>query len=165
MNVNEQITSNPVRLVGDNGKHVGIVDITDALRYAEEKGLDLVEMQSGNPSVCKVMDYGKYKYELSVKKKLDARKNTSKKTKCIRLSPKIEPHDVETKVNQVRKLISSGHKVRFRLDYKNRENAHKEIGMQVINSVIEMLKDVAQVDKSPQFEGRSLICLISKKED
>jgi translation initiation factor IF-3 len=129
-----------------------------------EAGLDLVEIvPNADPPVCKIIDYGKYKYELSKKEKIQKKKQHVIHVKEIRLSPKIEQHDLEFKIKNARKFLEQGDKVKFNILFKGRQIAHKEFGNQLIQKIIEELSEIAKVESEPQFEGRNLVTVLIKK--
>jgi len=162
--VNEQIKSPKVRVIGIQGKQIGVLNIDQALRLADEEGFDLVEVApEGNPPVCKLMDYGKYKYELSKKEKIIKKKQHTIQVKEIRLRPKIEEHDFEFKSRNARKFIEAGNKVKATVIFKGREMTHSEFGEQVLNHFAEELADIARVEKPAQMEGRNMIMFLTKK--
>ncbi|UCE08664.1 MAG: translation initiation factor IF-3 [bacterium] len=162
--VNEQIKSPRVRVIGTDGNQIGIVKIAEANRLAMEAGLDLVEIvPTADPPVCKIIDYGKYKYELSKKEKIQKKKQHVIHVKEIRLSPKIEQHDIDFKIKHARKFIEQGDKVRFNILFKGRQIAHKEFGDQLIEKVIEELSDIAKVESEPRIEGRNMVTVLIKK--
>lgn len=153
-----------MRLIDENNQQVGIVDLSDALRRAEEAGLDLVEVApNANPPVCKIMDFGKYKYELSKKEKETKKKQHVIITKEIRLRPKIEEHDFEFKARHARKFIEQGYRVKAAVLFRGREMAHREYGVRLLEKLKEYLSDIAKVDKEPSMEGGQLIMFFSKK--
>lgn len=164
MRVNEQIKSPSVRVIGADGNQVGILKIGEANRLAMEAGLDLVEIvPNADPPVCKIIDFGKYKYELSKKDKIQKKKQHVIHVKEIRLSPKIEQHDIEFKIKHARKFIEQGDKVKFNIVFKGRQIAHKEFGDQLFEKIIEELSDLAKVESDPQFEGRNMVAVLIKK--
>ncbi len=127
-------------------------------------GLDLVEIvPTADPPVCKIMDYGKYRYELSKKEKIQKRKQHTIQVKEIRLSPKIEQHDIEFKIKHARKFLEQGDKVKFNIIFKGRQIAHKEFGEQLISRIVQELADVAKPEGEPQFEGRNMVVVLIKK--
>jgi translation initiation factor IF-3 len=129
-----------------------------------EASLDLVEIvPNADPPVCKIIDYGKYKYELSKKEKIQKKKQHVIHVKEIRLSPKIEQHDLEFKIKNARKFLEQGDKVKFNILFKGRQIAHKEFGNQLIQKIIEELSEIAKVESEPQFEGRNLVTVLIKK--
>jgi len=146
-----------VRLIGADGEQIGIVERGRALNLATEAGYDLVEVSpNSSPPVCKIMDYGKYCYEISKKEKLTKKKQHVIHVKEIRMRPKIETHDFEFKMRHARKFLEAGNRVKVTVLFKGREIAHKEFGEQIIEKVIEELEDIAKVEREAQFEGRTL---------
>ncbi len=138
--------------------------VTQALRLAEEKGLDLVEVApNANPPVCRIMDYGKYKYEQSKKEKSHKKKQAATQVKEIRLRPKIEEHDYEFKLKHARKFLEGGHKVKATVMFRGREMAHQEFGHALIKRFIEDLADIAKVVREPTMEGRQIVVYLVKK--
>jgi len=151
-------------VIGTDGNQIGILKIGEANKLAMEAGLDLVEIvPTADPPVCKIIDYGKYKYELSKKEKIQKKKQHVIHVKEIRLSPTIEQHDVEFKIKHARKFLEQGDKVRFNILFKGRQIAHKEFGDQLMDKIIEELNDIAKVESEPQFEGRNLVTILIKK--
>ncbi len=151
-------------MIGTDGDQIGILKIGEANRLALEAGLDLVEIvPTADPPVCKIIDFGKYKYELSKKEKTQKKKQHVIHVKEIRLSPKIEQHDIEFKIKHARSFIEQGDKVKFNIVFKGRQIAHKEFGDHLIKKIIEELSDIAKVESEPQFEGRSMVAVLIKK--
>jgi translation initiation factor IF-3 len=144
-----------------DGQQLGIMPTNQARTLAQEEGLDLVEMvPTAEPPVCHIVDYGKWKYEQSIKKKEQTKNNKQVLDKEIQFTPGIGDHDVETKLKKAREFLEQGHKVQFVVQYKGRENAHKDLGFKLIDSVIEKLADVASVEGKPRLEGKRLFCRI-----
>jgi translation initiation factor IF-3 len=159
--INDRIRFSPVVVVDKDGNNLGTKDIKDAQYMARKDGLDLVEVSPGSrPPVCRIMDYSKYKYEKSIKEKNQKRNSKISQIKEIRLRPSIGKHDIDTKIKAARKFLSQGNKVQFRLQYKRRENAHKNQGFSVIEEIIEELKDVGSAASTPKLNGNNLNCLI-----
>jgi translation initiation factor IF-3 len=155
--VNNQITAREIRLIGADNQQVGIVPITKGLELAEEEGYDLVEVApEAKPPVCKLLDYGKYKYELSKKEKDSKKKQHVIVVKEIRLRPRTEEHDFDFKIRHARKFLEQKNKVKFTVLFRGREMAYKEFGEQLLDKVIESLDDIAKVESERKFEGRSL---------
>ncbi len=143
---------------------MGIMPVTQALRLAEEEGLDLVEVApNANPPVCKIMDYGKYKYELAKKEKSTKKKQMSMHVKEIRMRPKIEEHDYEFKTKHARKFLEAGNKVKATVIFRGRALAHQEFGRELLNRFIEDLSDIAKVVREPVMEGRQMVTYLVKK--
>ena len=162
--INEQIRTTPVRLIGADGSQVGIVDIRDAQIEAQKADLDLVEISpKADPPVCKVMDFGKYRYEITKREKA-SKKHSSSQIKGIRLSPKISEHDFNFKVESARKFLELGHKVKISLIFRGRLITHKEFGEKVISDFAEALTDIAKLESRPKMEGaRNMVIILVKK--
>jgi len=144
----------PIRLVGPDNEQIGVVETSDAMRMAQEKGLDLVEISpEARPPVCKIMDYGKYKYELSQKARKTRAASKSSEMKELRLgrSVKIDPHDIQVRVDQARRFLMAGHKVMFTQRFKGREIAHKELGLLNLASCRDKLADISRVEQPPRW--------------
>lgn len=153
--INHMIRISPIRLIDANGDQVGIVDTPDAMRMAQDAGLDLVEINpETRPPICKIMDYGKYKYELS--KRENKQTNKGNEIKEIRLgrSVKIGVHDVQIRVDQARRFLLAGHKVQLTQRFRGREMMHKELGLERLYQICEDLGDVAKVEMAPRWLGR-----------
>lgn len=149
------IRISPIRVVGPDNEQIGVIETNEAIRMAQEQGLDLVEIvPDSRPPVCKIMDYGKYRYEIT--KKEGKAKGHSQELKEIRLgrSVKIGNHDVEIRVNQARRFLMAGHKVQFTQRFKGREMMHKELGLERLADIVQALSDIAKVELSPRWMGR-----------
>lgn len=165
--INEQIRVSQVLVIGPNGEQVGVKPISDAQTLANYAGLDLVLINpNGNPPVCKVMDYNKYKYEKSKKEKeaLKRQKQTLSELKEFRLSPTIDVGDFETKLRNVRKYIEKGDKVKVVIRFKGRQMAHTELGRDVLVKFADRLSDVAEISEQPKLDGRSMSMLLVQKK-
>lgn len=162
--INEQIRDKEVRVIGTDGEQLGIMSAKEALKLAEEAGVDLVKIApTAKPPVCKIVDYGKYKYELTRKEKEAKKKQKVIETKEIRLSPNIDTNDLNTKINAARKFISKGDKVKVTLRFRGREMAHMANSKHILDDFAEALADVATVDKAPKVEGRSMAMFLTEK--
>ena len=162
--INEQIRDKEVRLIGEDGEQLGIVSSRDALKMAEEAGLDLVKIApTAKPPVCKIVDYGKYKYEQVRKEKEAKKKQKTIDIKEVRFSPNIDTNDLNTKINQARKFLSKGDKVKVSIRFRGRELAHTEIGIDILNNFAAQLEDVAVVEKPAKVEGRSMVMFLAEK--
>ena len=154
--INEQIRDKEVRLIGSDGEQLGIMSAKEAMFKAQEAGLDLVKIApQAKPPVCKIIDYGKYRYELARKEKEAKKKQKTIDVKEVRLSPNIDTNDLKTKVNAARKFIEKGNKVKVTLRFRGREMAHVQSSKQILDVFSERMADVAVVDKAPKMEGRS----------
>ncbi len=151
-------------MIGAEGEQLGILPTPEAFRKAQENGYDLVEVApTSMPPVCRIMDYGKYKYELSKKDHQNRRHQKSTQVKEIKLRPRTDKHDLEIKVRQVRGFLSEGNKTKISVNYRGREMANLELGRTVMQSVIEQLADAATIEYAPRMEGRSLIMVVAPK--
>ena len=156
--INEEIKSSQVRVIGSNGEQVGIVPIAEALALAEKQQLDLVEVAANaDPPVCRVMDFGKYKYQLSKKEKLSRKKQHVIHVKEIRFRPTIDDHDIAFKVKQGRKFIDQGNHLRIRVLFKGRQIIHPELGQQVLERIKSEFEDIAKMETEPVSENRSIV--------
>ncbi|MFO0983817.1 MAG: translation initiation factor IF-3 [Planctomycetota bacterium] len=161
--MNEMIRIRQVRLIDDAGQQLGIVDTIDAKRIALEKGLDLVEVSpDARPPVCKIMDYGKFKYLQKKKEHESRRKQHVVHLKEIRLRPKIGDHDVDVKRKQARDFLMEGDKVQLNMIFKGREMAHIDVGREVMQEFMKGLEDVAKVERAPKMEGKRMTMLLTK---
>src|ERR1700737_5022022 len=160
--VNEQIRISPVRLIGVNGEQLGVVPTTQAMDMAREAQLDLVEVAPAErPPVCKIMDYGKFRYQQSHKKTKS--KPHQQKLKEIRVRPKTGDHDIETKVNQARKFLEHKDKVLVNVLFRGRELQHIDEGRRIIVGILEKLADLAKVEKPPSMEGKRMTAMLAPK--
>lgn len=160
--INEQIRDKEVRLIGPDGEQLGIMSAKEAYFKAKDTNLDLVKIApTAKPPVCKIIDYGKYRYELARKAKEAKKKQKTVETKEIRLSPNIDTNDLNTKVNQARKFLSKGAKVKVSLRFRGREMAHRDVGREILDSFYKELEDVSTVDKPAKMEGRSMVMFLS----
>ena len=160
--INEAIRVKEVRLIDENGENRGVVSIAEALRIADNAGLDLIEISpQATPPVCKVLDYGKYKYEIQ-KRKSEAKKNQKVvNIKELKIRPAIETHDYDVKLKQAKKFLSQGDKVKVTMRFKGREMSANDMGKEILNKIIEDLENVAKVDSAPKLEGRQMIMMLS----
>jgi len=164
--VNDRIRVSPVRLIGESGQQIGIVPVKDALQRARDIGLDLVEVSpDSRPPVCRIMDFGKYKYEQSKKEKQAKKKAHSFQMKEMRYRPKIDEHDYQFKTRHVREFLMSGSKVRAFVMFRGREMTRIEFGKQILERLSADIKDIAVVDMAPKMEGRSMSMVLSPKPE
>lgn len=162
--INEQIRDREVRLIGEDGGQLGIMPIKEAMKLAKEANLDLVKIApTAKPPVCKIIDYGKYRYELARKEKEAKKKQKVTEVKEVRLSPNIDENDLNTKANQARKFITKGDKVKVALRFRGREMAHIASGRQILDNFFAKLEDVAVVEKPAKLEGRNMILFLTEK--
>ena len=164
--MNEQIRCPEVRVLGENGEQLGIMPTAEALNMAKGKELDLIMIApTAKPPVCRIVDYGKYRYEQMRREKDAKKKQKVTEVKEIRLSPNIDVNDLNTKANQARKFITKGDKVKVTLRFRGREMAHVQTGKEIMDGFVEKLADCASVDKAAKMEGRSLVVILTKKRD
>ena len=162
--INEQIRDREVRLIGENGEQLGIMSARDAFKLAQEAELDLVKIApTAKPPVCKIIDYGKYRYELARKEKEARKKQKVIDVKEVRLSPNIDTNDLNTKVGAARKFLEKGDKVKVTLRFRGREMAHVQSSKQILDVFSERMADIAVVDKAPKMEGRSMTMFLTEK--
>ena len=162
--INEQIRDKEIRLIGESGEQLGIMSSREALKLAEEAGLDLVKIApTAKPPVCKIVDYGKYRYELARKEKDAKRKQKVIEVKEIRMSPNIDTNDLNTKVGAARKFLEKGNRVKVTLRFRGREMAHMSTSKHIMDDFAQMLSDIAVVEKMPKVEGRSMIMFLTVK--
>jgi len=162
--INEQIRDKEIRLIGEEGQQLGVMSPKEALALAEEAGLDLVKVAPGaNPPVCKIVDYGKYKYEMLRKEKEAKKKQRVIEVKEIRLTPNIDTNDLNTKINAARKFLGKGDKVKVSLRFRGREMAHMANSKHILDDFAQSLSDVATIEKEPKVEGRSMTMFLTEK--
>lgn len=162
--INEQIRDKEIRLIGEDGAQLGVMPTREALRLAREAELDLVKIAPGaRPPVCKIIDYGKFKYEQGRKEKEAKKKQRIIEIKEVRLSPNIEDNDLNTKVGAARKFLQKGNKVKVTLRFRGREMAHVQHGRQILDVFAEKVSDIASVEKAPKLEGRQMIMFLTEK--
>ena len=162
--INGQIRDKEVRVISESGEQLGIMSSKDAMKLAREADLDLVKIApKAQPPVCKIVDYGKYRYEQSRREKEAKKKQKTVELKEVRLSPNIDTNDLKTKVNAARKFLSKGDRVKVTLRFRGREMAHMHSSKHVLDDFAEQLKDVATVEKAPKVEGRSMTMFLTEK--
>lgn len=161
--VNRQIRFSPIMVILGE-QNLGVMPTERALELASQEGLDLVEISpNSRPPVCKIIDYGKFKYEQGVKEK-KAKQTKPQQMKEIRLRPSIAPHDLDVKINSAEKFLQSGNKVQIRIEFKKRENVHKELGFTLLNKVIESLANAGKTITLPHLDGKYLGCILEPKK-
>lgn len=164
LQINEAIRDKQIRVIGPDGAQLGIMSSGDALELASEKNLDLVKIApQADPPVCRIMDYGKYKFEQSKKEKESKKNQKVISIKEIRLSLGIDSHDFNTKLNQTIKFLNSGNKVKVSIRFRGREMAHTSLGNQLMDRFLEGVSEQGTTDKQPKMEGRSMTVVISPK--
>ena len=158
---NERIKALDVQVIGSEGNNLGVMQLKQAIQMAKDEGLDLIEISpNANPPVCKIMDMGKYKYDLQKKANQAKKKQKIVSLKEIKLRPGTEIHDYNFKIKNAKKFISKGDKVKFTVKFKGREMQHVELGKDLMNRIIEDTKDIGKVETHPKFEGRQMIMII-----
>lgn len=158
------IRISPIRVIGPDNEQIGVIETAEALRMAHDQGLDLVEISPDvRPPVCKIMDYGKHKYELSKKQQKSRAGAKTTELKEIRLgrSVKIDPHDVQIRVDQTRRFLMAGHKVQITQRFRGREMAHKELGLERLASICDQLSDIAKIEVAPRWMGRQASIIVA----
>lgn len=162
--INEQIRDKEVRVIGVDGEQLGVMPTREAMKLAEEAGVDLVKIApTAKPPVCKIVDYGKFKYEQTRREKEAKKKQKVVEVKEIRLSPNIDTNDLNTKVNSARKFISKGDRVKVTLRFRGREMAHMNTSKHILDDFAQALSDIAVMDKPPKVEGRSMTMFLAEK--
>lgn len=162
--INEQIREKEVRLIGEHGEQLGIMPVKDALKIAQDAELDLVNVApTAKPPVCKIIDYGKFRYEMARKEKDARKKQKIVEIKEVRLSPNIDVNDLNTKVSAARKFIQKGNKVKITLRFRGREMSHMATSRHILDDFAEKLADIAEIEKPSKVEGRSLVMFLTEK--
>ncbi|MCI8894666.1 MAG: translation initiation factor IF-3 [Lachnospiraceae bacterium] len=163
--INEQIKDREVRVVSESGEQLGIMSARDALKLAQEAELDLVKIApTAKPPVCKIIDYGKFRYEQIRKEKEARKKQKTVELKEIRLSPNIDTNDLNTKVNAAKKFLAKGNKVKITLRFRGREMAHIQTSRHILDDFAAELADISTVEKAPKLEGRSISMVLTEKK-
>ncbi len=158
---NERIKALDVQVIGSEGNNLGVMQLKQAIQMARDEGLDLIEISpNANPPVCKIMDMGKYKYDLQKKANQAKKKQKVVSLKEIKLRPGTEIHDYNFKIKNAKKFITKGDKVKFTVKFKGREMQHVELGKDLMKRIIEDTKDIGKVETHPKFEGRQMIMII-----
>jgi translation initiation factor IF-3 len=162
--VNEEITASKIRLVGPDGQMIGVVSVPEAITKAAEYGLDLIEISpNADPPVCKVMDYGKFKYEIQKKKNEARKKQKVIDIKEIKMRPGIDDHDYQVKMRSVRRFLEDGDKVKMTIRFRGREMVHMELGAKVLDRIRADIDAIAKVEQTPRTEGRMMTMVIAPK--
>lgn len=164
--LNERIRVPEIRLIDENGGQVGIVKTADALRMAKDKGLDLMEVApNSRPPVCKITDYGKFKYEKKKKEHAAKKKQVIMKVKEIQLRPSTDKHDLDFKVRNLRSFLEDGDKAKITILFRGREITHaKDVGKKIVDEVLEQVKDISDIESGPQMEGRKMILILAPQK-
>lgn len=162
--INEKIRADTVRLIGPDGEQVGIVGVPEALGYADRLNLDLVEVAPmASPPVCKVMDYGKYRYEQEQKAKEARKRQTTISIKEIKLRPKIDDHDFDTKKGHVERFLNKGDKVKLTIMFRGRELVHPHLGERLLRRMADDLAEIGEVESEPNLDGRNMVMMLAPK--
>jgi len=163
LRVNDDIRAHSVRLIDEDSNQVGIVDLKEAKRRAEESGYDLVEVApDAKPPVVKLLDYGKYLYEEKKKEKEAKKKQHTIEVKEVRFRPQIEEHDFQTKLGHIRRFLESGNKVKVTIFFRGREMDYKEFGRELMTRIVEETEDLAKVDRTPDMEGNQMVMFLTQ---
>ncbi|MBF0987688.1 MAG: translation initiation factor IF-3 [Clostridiales bacterium] len=161
--INDQIRADKVQVIDENNEKLGEMQLNDALNLAYDKNLDLVLVSSNNPKVCKIMNYGKYKFEQSKKEKEARKKQKSFEMKEIRVTPNTDTHDFEFKAKNARKFLEDGNKLKITVRFRGREMNYKSQGEELLNKFVEALADIANTEKRPIMEGKNMFIILTKK--
>jgi translation initiation factor IF-3 len=166
LRINEEIRAREIRVVSADGEQLGIMQVRDALRIALEKELDLVEVApNAKPPVCRIMDYGKYRYEQSKREREARKKQRIIEIKEIRMTPKIEEHDFQVKVKAAQKFLKDGDKVKAIIRFRGREIVHADLGKSLLMQLFESVRDGAVMEREPKIEGKNMIMILSGKSE
>ncbi len=166
MRINEEIRGKEVRLISPDGEQLGIVPVKEALRMAQEKELDLVEIApNAKPPVCRIMDFGKFKYEQSKREKEARKKQRVISVKEVKIRPNIEEHDLDVKTKNAVKFLQEGDKVKVTLMFRGRELAHADLGKQLLTRMAETTREIATIERQPKVEGRNMVMILAPKQD
>ncbi|AEF93922.1 Translation initiation factor IF-3 [Desulfotomaculum nigrificans CO-1-SRB] len=164
--INEEIRAREVRVIDADNNQLGIMSVRDALRIAEERQLDLVEVApQAKPPVCRIMDFGKFKYEQSKREKEAKKKQRIIQVKEVKLRPRIEEHDYQVKVKHAERFLKDGDKVKATIMFRGREIVHTELGQNLLNKLAEDLKDLCTVERQPKLEGKNMIMILAPKNE
>ncbi|NLY75082.1 MAG: translation initiation factor IF-3 [Firmicutes bacterium] len=166
LRINEAIRAKEIRVVSGDGEQLGIMSVKEAIKLAQEKDLDLVEVApTAKPPVCRIMDYGKYRYEQSKREREARKKQKVIEIKEVRMTPKIESHDFQVKVRATLKFLNDGDKVKAIIRFRGREIVHADLGKALLMQLFESVKDHAIIEREPKIEGKNMIMILSKKPE
>ncbi len=166
LRINERIRVREVRLIDENNEQLGVMPTRDALSLAQSRGLDLVEVApTAQPPVCRLLDYGKFRYDQGKREREQRKTQKTITIKELRLYPKMSEHDQETRVKAARRFLEEGHKVKFVVQFKGRENAHTELGREMLTAISELLRDVGTLEQTPRLEGRNMSMMVVQRTD
>ena len=162
--VNFRIRAANVRCVAADGSMVGVLPTRDAIKRAQEQGLDLVEISpNADPPVCRIMDFGKFKYEENLKRKEARKHQHAKPVKEMKFHPNVEEHDYQTKLTHIKDFLNTGHKVKVTLTFRGRERAHRDLGFEVVNRILREASDVGVIEQTPKAMGRSIYAMLAPR--
>lgn len=165
MQVNDQIRGKEIRVISDDGEQLGIMSVREAMKIAEEKGMDLVKVApNAKPPVCRIMDFGKYKYEQSKREKEARKKQTIINVKEVKMRPNIEEHDFQTKARNAERFLKQGDKVKVTIMFRGREITHPQLAEELLNKLAERVKDLANVEKGAKIEGKNMTMILAPKQ-
>ena len=166
LRINERIRVREVRVIDENNEQLGVMPTRDALSLAQSRGLDLVEVApTAQPPVCRLLDYGKFRYDQGKREREQRKTQKTITIKELRLYPKMSEHDQETRVKAARRFLEEGHKVKFVVQFKGRENAHTELGREMLTAISELLRDVGTLEQTPRLEGRNMSMMVVQRTD
>ncbi len=162
--INEQIRAAEVRVIGEDGEQVGVLTLADAIQKAQESGVDLVEISpDASPPVCRIIEYGKFLYQKEKKLKEAKKKQKVIEVKEMKFRPKIDDHDFDYRIKRIREFLEEGDKVKITVRFRGRELAHSQLGYDLVNRIVEKIQDIAEPERMPKFENRSIGVVISPK--
>ena len=161
--INDAIVARDVTLIDESGQNLGLIPKRDAIERAQEAGLDLVEVGNSNPPVCKIMDFGKYKYQAQKKASEARKKQKTVEVKEIKLRPNIDTHDYDVKLRAMKRFFEEGDKVKVTLRFRGREMAHQELGQELLNRVKGDIGPIAKVEQEPKYEGRQIVMVLAPR--
>ena len=165
LRINDQIRVREVRVVGDGGEQFGVMPIRDALQLAQDRHVDLVEVSpTARPPVCRLMDYGKYKYEQAKRDRESRKKQKIVSVKELKMRPSIEDHDFDVKVKNARRFLTEGDKVKCTMVFRGREIVHARLAQETLSKLAELVSDVGAVERAPRVEGRAMIMILAPKK-
>jgi translation initiation factor IF-3 len=165
LQVNDQIRGKEIRVISDDGEQLGIMSVREAMKIAEEKGMDLVKVApNAKPPVCRIMDFGKYKYEQSKREKEARKKQTIINVKEVKMRPNIEEHDFQTKARNAERFLKQGDKVKVTIMFRGREITHPQLAEELLNKLAERVKDLANVEKGAKIEGKNMTMILAPKQ-
>jgi translation initiation factor IF-3 len=164
--VNERIRAREVLVIDENGQKLGVMPTREALNLARERGLDLVEVSpNANPPVCRIMDFGKYKYQMQKKMHEAKKKQKTIEVKTVKIRPRTDEHDMQVRIKQVKKFLEKGNKVKAIVMFRGREQAHVDLGEAQLLKIYDAVKDIAEMERKPKKEGRDMIMILAPKKN